>query len=181
MMISVADVREVLGVDSNVDDFLIIKKIKLSYSLLSNMSSINMATSAADFKERVTLDDEMLFTLGINDATITRIDAVDVNGITKSVDLANVEQISGRIFGIDSSAGSFIRASVTYTNEDQLNALHEIAKDVTCYEYLKQAKKTGAISKTATNANNLTISFKTEKDFYNDVRERVGMIYRAGL
>lgn len=176
-MIYLSDVKKVLnyGPTASSDDALIEDMINVGIAYIAAQSNLSMATSGGDFQEWFDYpgDDLVYLSLRASDIVINSITGYDIDGNASTIPAANYFKQGSRTWQIVPDEHDIVKLKVIYSSVYGQRAMDNLVKQIAVWEYLKGPNKTGSFNHISQGVNEININFKTEKDFYSDIENRL--------
>lgn len=188
-MVSIADVKLVstIGQSASGDDVLIGNKLNFAYAYIGSMCTLSLAGSGEEFKENFDFEgrysenhNEFDLQIRSDDIALIAVKAFKANWDEETIDLTTIKKIGGRRWFITGGA-HYKGLEVRYSSVKAKQMLEELVKDVAVFEIAKQLTKTGAITSTGKSSGQVVLNFKTEKDFYDEIKLKMATIVYSRL
>lgn len=173
-MVLLSEVKAELNLTTAMsgDDVLITAAMDIALQYVAAETTLSQAASGASFEEWFDGGiDEFTLLLKANDITIDSVTAYDGDGVATSV--TAYMKLGARTWVLTGYEPEAVRYRVIYSSNYGMRAINQIIAEVAIWEYLKMPNKTGSINKTSSVIADKNISYKTDEDFYNEVRRRL--------
>ncbi len=178
-MVLLSEVKALLNYSpaASGDDALIQENINIGLAYIAAVTTLSVASSGSDFEEYFDYNsDEFSLSVKSNDIDIVSITAYAEDGSSSSVDVSTLKRHGPRTWEFYTPIFNVESFKVVYNAASTMKALNRLIAEIAVWEFLKMPNKSGALTKTSAVANELNISYRTEKEFYDNIDRQIARL-----
>jgi hypothetical protein len=185
-MVTIADVKAIAGesLTASANDSIIQNSINFAELYVGTHSPLSMRASGGDFRQFVSIDlfyRDFWLDCRTDDIDIQSVIGYDYEGTAATVDVTDCYALGGNHFKLKSTV-QYQKIKVVYKSNYLSFGIDEIVKEVALWKYIRLPIKTGSYNKKVTSAGGqVSQSFVTEKEFYDNINEMLDRLFIRGL